>query len=859
MPKGAGILCGIGLDSHKKGGVFMRRLTGLACILGVFCGLVAQGDDERQAFSGRYPHLAMFNHDSPGECGVGAVVAWQDRLWVITYHQHSPGGSTDKLWIIDEDLNREHFPGSVGGTPANRMIHRESGQLLIGPYLIDEERNIRVIPMGDGPDAPDQKELFGRLTGTARHLHDPGNKVYHFDMEGLLYEVDVHTLEVDLLYARPVPGWHAKGAYTAQGRLILANNGEWDAGSVDPFRPFEYQIDPEPQTDEDAGALADWDGADDWRLVKRRQFTEVTGPGGIHGAPDDTAPAWATGWDKRSLILMVMDGGEWQEFRLPKPDYSYDGHHGWHTEWPRIREAVPASDGAPARLLMNKHGGLFDFPQHLSADDTSGLRPIGAYLKVISDVEHWNGGLVFACNETSQFDNPLAGQGQSNLWFSDWDRIQQMGQPAGWGGPWMEDPVAAGEPSVPFLIAGYEQRVLHLGHHAGEPVTFRLEIDATGRGDWEDYAEIEASASGYAYHVIPPDTPGEWMRVRADRDLDAATAYFHMGPSRGATTDEALFAPLANVDDGPAHGRGVIRPRGGDLGTLHMLARRVDGDGGVTELGHYEIGPDMVLEHRPEDTDGADYLRENALIEPGGTAQAPDAGLNVEVDEASVIVTQDGQRFRLPKGHEAHGAASPGGDPRRIREVVTERSLLNVYGTFFMLPRNNSGGVRALKPVATHNKRIIDFCSWRGMLVIAGAAADADPAHPHFVASDDGETGLWFGDIDDLWKLGKPRGVGGPWREAAVKAGEASDPYLMTGYDRKRLELSHDGGDDVTFALETDVFGALHAPETYFTYKELTVPAGETVTHEFPEGFSAHWIRLRPDAATTATATFIYD
>ena len=194
-----------------------------------------------------------------------------------------------------------------------------------------------------------------------------------------------------------------------------------------------------------------------------------------------------------------------------------------------------------------------------------------------------------------------------------------------------------------------------------------------------------------------------------------------------------------------------------------------------------------------------------------------------------------------------------------MREVVTERSLLNVAGSFYMLPRNNSGGVRALKPVATHNKRICDFCSWRGMLVIAGINVDADPGHPHFIRSDDGETGLWFGDFDDIWKLGKPRGVGGPWRDTAVTAGEASDPYLMTGYDRKRVQISHNADSAVTFALEIDIFGAIDTPETWFTYAELTVPAGESVIHEFPEGFAAHWIRLRTDADCTATAVFTYE
>lgn len=822
-------------------------------------GVQARADNSGHfRVSGRYPHLTMFTRDG-GECGVGAVVKWQDRLWVITYHQHSPGGSSDKLWILDEDLNREYFPDSVGGTPANRLIHRESNQLLIGPYLVDEDRNIRVIPMGDAPEAPEEDKLFGRLTGTARHLHDPENKVYHFDMEGLLYEVDVHTLDVNLLYARPIPGWHAKGAYTGQGRLVVGNNGESPSGTVDPFQPFDYQIDPERETDEDAGALADWDGEDEWRLIKRRQFTEVTGPGGIYGAPNDKAPVWATGWDKRSLILMVMTNEEWHEFRMPKADFSYDGHHGWHTEWPRIREAVPASNGEPPRLLMIKNGGLFDFPIHLTPGDRSGLRPIGAYLKIISDVENWNGELVFACNDASPFDNPLVNQGHSNLWFSRWDALPELGQPAGWGGVWMEDAVEAAEASVPFFIAGYEQRVLHLGHDAGEPVTYHLEVDRTGENDWEDYAEVEVPTEGYAYHVIPPRAAGEWIRVRADRDVNQATAHFHFGPSKGAVTDEEMFAPLANVETSGAYTRGIIRPRGGDLETLHFWARHVGADGEVSDVGYYEIGEDLVLRHKPDDTEDAAYLRQNAAIEAGGMGQAPDGDLDIEIDEASVIMFQGATRFRLPKGQEAYGPAWPGGDPRRVREVVTERALLNAAGTFYMLPRNSSGGVRALKPVATHNKRIVDFCSWRGMMVVTGVAADADSEHPHLIPSEDGRTALWVGDIDDLWKLGKPRGVGGPWRDTAVEANEASDPYLMTGYDQKRVELSHDADDAVTFTLEIDIFGAIHTPETYFTYAELTVPAGETVVHEFPEGFAAHWIRLRTDADCAATAVFTYE
>ena len=92
--------------------------------------------------------------------------------------------------VLLEDLQQVIFPGSVGGTPANRMIHRESDQLLIGPYAIDAKRNVRVIS---------PKRMYGRLTGNARHLTDPENKVYYATMEEGFYSVDVRTLEVETL------------------------------------------------------------------------------------------------------------------------------------------------------------------------------------------------------------------------------------------------------------------------------------------------------------------------------------------------------------------------------------------------------------------------------------------------------------------------------------------------------------------------------------------------------------------------------------------------------------------------------------------------------------------------------------
>jgi hypothetical protein len=180
--------------------------------------------------SGIYPGLAYFNNEN--ECGTGAVVPWANRLWVITYSPHMPFGSSDKLYEITPSLQKITRLESIGGTPAGRMIHKESNQLFIGPYAIDTNRNVRVIPVKDAP---------GRFTGIARSLTDPQNKVIISTMEEGFYEIDVHSLAVKTLYkdgnqmkregaksfeSNLLVGVHGKGTYSGQGVLVYSNNGE---------------------------------------------------------------------------------------------------------------------------------------------------------------------------------------------------------------------------------------------------------------------------------------------------------------------------------------------------------------------------------------------------------------------------------------------------------------------------------------------------------------------------------------------------------------------------------------------------------------------------------------------------------
>lgn len=209
---------------------------------------------------------------------------------------------------------------------------------------------------------------------------------------------------------------------------------------------------------------------------------------------------------------------------------------------------------------------------------------------------------------------------------------------------------------------------------------------------------------------------------------------------------------------------------------------------------------------------------------------------------------------RLPKGSPAFGKAFAEGWPRDEREVESERTLANIHGTFYEVPFwivGQSPLFTKMKPVCSHNKRIDDFATWRGLLWLSGVKSDT-AASDNVIQSSDGSSALWAGGVDDLWKLGKPVGRGGPWKDTSVKAGIASDPYLMNGYDKKTLTLKADS--DCTISVEID-FDLLSG---FYLYESHRLEAGQEFTHVFPSGFAAHWVRFvsNTDAMLTAWLTY---
>jgi hypothetical protein len=805
--------------------------------------------------SGIYPHLAL-THAHPTELGISGVVPWAGKLWAIEYF--AGGGNTDgspHLFSIEDDLTLTPHGKYYGGSIASRLIH--DNKLILGPYIIDNQgavREWRVHPDMGG----------GHVSAVAKDLNDPdkinvvglSNERWSIDLSGTTNPlpagqvVQQHNLNAISSPKYGFTGKHGKGARTGQGVTVYGSNGEgsWPGG---------------------AGSLFEWTGLEtgnvtndlsQWKLVERIQINEITGPGGILGEVTPDEPMWAMGWDHRSVVLMCRDAVTgWHKYRFPKASHTHDHVNGWHVEWPRIRDVGLAS----GRFLMNQHGLMYEFPATFSPGNTGGIRPLSTFHKMIVDYADWNGRIIMGCNDTSKFSNELLhGRVNSNFVFMEKDGLPFYGErPEGIGSVWYQENVAANpvaqsptdlvaptrNPSDPMFVSGFTKRVLHLSHGSPSPVDFTVQIDATGSGSWSDYQTLTVPANGYVHLILPESLNATWARLATTTNADNVSATFYLSNPR-RSPDPLLTEGLAEAAFTGARSDGFVRSLPSTDYTapidLEFAANIIGSGNTVTSTGYYRVDKELNI------TPVTNATAESALRAAAVTSQ------DYQVDAASVIIDDATYgRVRLPKGSSAYDSAGPTGWFRGRREVVTERAVMNIHGTFYELPRSDasSGGIRRIRPITTHNKLIRDFCSWRGLLVLSGLPASVSNSE-HVRVSSDGQAALWFGNIDDLWRFGQPAGIGGPWMNTAVAANTSSDPYLMRGYDTKTLEISHDSASPVDFTVQVDVLGN----NTWRDYGTFTVAPGTPFTHVFPDGYSAYWVRLTSANATTASAQFTY-
>ena len=271
------------------------------------------------------------------------------------------------------------------------------------------------------------------------------------------------------------------------------------------------------------------------------------------------------------MLLNVRDGGRWTRFRLPKASYTQDADHGWYTEWPRIREV------GGGHLLMNMHDMFYDFPKDFRPGHTAGIRPISTFLKMVVDYADWNGRLVLANNDASRQGNPILSARSRTSGSATGTILRGFGRPAGWGGPWVADAVKADKPSEPFLLAGFQRRVVHLAHRAAEPVTFTLEIDATGNGNWTTTGVDHRPGRRLCIPRHPARDAGRVdPRENRPRRGDQPRLISTFRRAIGRASRPSLFGSLPAANREAWQSEGILQPAAGLDMPLSFAATAVD-------------------------------------------------------------------------------------------------------------------------------------------------------------------------------------------------------------------------------------------------------------------------------------------
>jgi len=512
-------------------------------------------------------------------------------------------------------------------------------------------------------------------------------------------------------------------------------------------------------------------------------------------------------------MLMVLDGGVWHKYRLPKGSHSYDGAHGWNTEWPRIREIGEGDD-----FLMTMHGTFWRFPATMCATNSAGIRPRSNYLKIVGDFCRWNDKVVLGCDDTAanEFLNKRRAKGKmgapsqsnSSLWFLDPSAFDTFGPAIGRGAVWYEENVKAGQVSDPYLLDGYDRRTLYV---AGN-LRFTAEVDARGDGTWRAAELKKVNAGVYDLSRLT----GAWIRLIAKDEAKRVTAFFNY-----ANRDPRPTAKAKTVAS-----RGILRSGKGD--------EKLPLEYGVGDSLYLMLPENGELKLRKaEDAAQLADLQKWCGLDPA-------AKLGDEYDAASAVITDDaGRRWRFPRAAEA---PRPG---RLCRECCTERDLLNLAGVIYELPAENAGGYAKIRAIASPGEWMYDYCTWRGLFVVSGLVPEGD--FGKVVKSDDGAAQLWVGVADDLWKFGKPVGVGGPWKESEVKAGVPSDPYLLTGFDAKYLTVGSDRQAKITIEIDITGTGTWMALRTFVSADRYNL-----------SDIRGYWLRAVADRDCRATVQLEY-
>ena len=193
-------------------------------------------------------------------------------------------------------------------------------------------------------------------------------------------------------------------------------------------------------------------------------------------------------------------------------------------------------------------------------------------------------------------------------------------------------------------------------------------------------------------------------------------------------------------------------------------------------------------------------------------------------------------------------------------ESGQRKPVVRIYGRMFppgTFTAKTSGGIR---PRSAYLKVIGDFARWNDELVFG---CD-DSAQKEFLNKRKAKGGiegpgqsnsnLWFTSIDKPDELGPATVDGAVWSDENVGAGEASEPYLFAGWEKRMGWIENQGVRPVQYVFEVDMRGN----GEWSPLKTVEVDGGQSVAIDFPASDKGEWIRVKTDGNTKTTVAFTY-
>ncbi|MDD4592516.1 MAG: hypothetical protein PHG06_19125, partial [Parabacteroides sp.] len=218
--------------------------------------------------------------------------------------------------------------------------------------------------------------------------------------------------------------------------------------------------------------------------------------------------------DNGSVLIIDDNGRRW---RLPLGDSQYKDMTG-KAQLRICREVATERD------LFSCMGTFYELPAE-NADGFAKIRPIATHHFRINDYASYRGMLVMTGIDTQSGKTNqhviVSNDGKAAVWTGVIDDLWQLGKPVGNGGPWKDTEVKAGIVSDPYLMAFYDKKELSLAHNCKSSVTFKVEVDPTGNGDWMEYASYVVKPREKFTYRFPASFAARWIRFSTNVDARA--------------------------------------------------------------------------------------------------------------------------------------------------------------------------------------------------------------------------------------------------------------------------------------------------------------------------------------------------